>query len=385
MLPNDFGDDIKPSGGVFHVEQANALLRRGVSVSACFLWFRSFRTWRSGHWDGYWGNLVTGFRMEVPFTEIRFWNPGRSEWRRSLRRRFYPVLLRKHAERHGTPDLIHAHFGARVGLAIEAARQRWPGIPVVLTEHSSQVGLRKLDRCEQDLVRCAYREADVVTAVSSHLAEEMRALSKRPVRIIPNFIEPPALHRNSSGPIFRAVSVGWLKPQKRHRDILQAFARLAPHVRIRLDIYGEGSERTALERLAADLKLTHVTFHGSIPKEHIYEALAQSDLLIHASEYETFGCVFIEAMAVGVPVVAAEAPGVRHIIEHGIGMTYPIGDVEALARRIQERYERYDAFDAKRIRRHFSTRYSADAVCAEWLALYQDILSANRAVKRRGA
>ncbi|MFN4242089.1 MAG: glycosyltransferase family 4 protein [Tepidisphaerales bacterium] len=127
--------------------------------------------------------------------------------------------------------------------------------------------------------------------------------------------------------------IGRLDPVKRVADLLEALPLLPPHYR--LDLYGDGPERSRLQRLVRRLELqTRVTFHGMIPRPH--EALANLDLLVLPSEAEGFGLVLAEAMAAGVPVVATAAPGIVDVVTDGVtGLLAPVARPDTLADTLQ--------------------------------------------------
>jgi glycosyltransferase involved in cell wall biosynthesis len=105
-----------------------------------------------------------------------------------------------------------------------------------------------------------------------------------------------------------------------------------PH--LRYVIVGDGPERRPLERLAAELGLAdRVGFTGQLPHTEAMRELWQATLMVMPSVDEAFGVAYVEAMAGGVPAVAALGePGPEDIADAGPGMVLvPPGDVERLA------------------------------------------------------
>ncbi len=138
----------------------------------------------------------------------------------------------------------------------------------------------------------------------------------------------------SSAP--RTVRIGFigrLDPIKRVPLLIRAMKHLPTDWR--LDIFGEGADRAMIERAIADDGLTdRVTLHGVIPKPQ--SALATIDVLALPSLAEGFGLVLIEAMAAGVPVVAADSPGIRDVVQHGVnGLLVDVTDSAAFAKALQ--------------------------------------------------
>jgi len=116
--------------------------------------------------------------------------------------------------------------------------------------------------------------------------------------------------------------------------LLRAFARCADsHPAWRLRIFGEGSERANLTRLAADLGLSgRVSLEAPIKEPE--RLLRSSSLFILSSRYEGFPMVLLEAMACGLPVVSFDCKtGPSEMIQDGVnGLLVPPNDIEKLAR-----------------------------------------------------
>jgi glycosyltransferase involved in cell wall biosynthesis len=173
------------------------------------------------------------------------------------------------------------------------------------------------------LQRVVHLAAEKVVVPSNSVSQAAQKWSDVPAEkmiVIPNAVDPDefdqAIDPAPSGPI-RIGFIGRLDPVKRVPLLLDAVSALGPDSDhpYRIEIYGEGPERVTIERRARDLGISdRVTLHGAIsdPKT----ALATLHVLVLPSEAEGFGLVLIEAMAAGVPVVAADAPGIRDVVRH---------------------------------------------------------------------
>jgi len=129
----------------------------------------------------------------------------------------------------------------------------------------------------------------------------------------------------------RLCAVGRLYPQKRYDVLLKAMAhvvRACPQAS--LTIAGEGPCRPQLEQLVVRLGLAgSVRLRGEFSA--IGELLLGSDLFLMASDYEGLPNAVLEAMYVGVPVVATAAPGTVDLVQDGVtGVLVPRGEGEAL-------------------------------------------------------
>jgi glycosyltransferase involved in cell wall biosynthesis len=134
------------------------------------------------------------------------------------------------------------------------------------------------------------------------------------------------------------ISVGRLAPEKNWDTLVRAFAKVhEKHPETRLVLIGDGTARSSLEELAAELGISErVTFTGAVPFQEIPRYLKAADVFAFASVTETQGLVTIEAMAAGLPVVAVNGPGTRDIVEPGKQGFLVENDPDALAKGINK-------------------------------------------------
>ncbi|MCA0995290.1 glycosyltransferase [Alloyangia pacifica] len=128
--------------------------------------------------------------------------------------------------------------------------------------------------------------------------------------------------------------VGRLAGVKGVPVLLRALADLVPrHPDLRLRLIGDGPERAALERKAAELGLEgRVEFLGYRSQAEVAEALSAADIFVLPSFAEGVPVVLMEAMAAQLPVVTTRIAGVPELVEHGAsGLLVPPGEAGALA------------------------------------------------------
>jgi glycosyltransferase involved in cell wall biosynthesis len=115
------------------------------------------------------------------------------------------------------------------------------------------------------------------------------------------------------------ICVGRLSPEKGQAGLLRAFAKVrSSHPELTLRLVGDGPERGALEALAEELAVSSaITFAGRLPEEETLAEIARSDLLVLPSFMEGLPIVLMEAMAVGVPVIASRVAGIPELVEDG--------------------------------------------------------------------
>lgn len=201
---------------------------------------------------------------------------------------------------HGN-SIVHAHWWVPSGLAAPV------GVPFVLTCHGTDV--RLLDRMPfaGPLARPTFRRAAVVTTVSHTLAATIRL--RTGVVVAEDAIQPmpvTAVDRPWTDGSGDVVVVGRLTAQKRV-DLAIAAAAFARRsgATWKLVIIGDGPERLALERRAAELNVTDaVRFVGAIAPDDIPSVYATATCCIMPARGEGFGLAAAEALMQGVPVVA---------------------------------------------------------------------------------
>ena len=254
------------------------------------------------------------------------------------------VALHDAARTHDL-DLLHVHY------AIPHATSAWiaqemlgdGGIPVVTTLHGTDITLVGLHPSFQRITRFSIIRSTGITAVSDYLRDEtvrdFDVPSER-IEVIPNFIDPEVYHPGKE-PCYRStlaregekivMHVSNFRPVKRVLDVIEIFARIAPEVPSRLIMVGDGPDRPrALERAKALGVSDRVVFLGK--HDSVEELLPCADLFLLPSGSESFGLAALEAMASGVPVVAASIGGVPEVVPHGeAGYLYPVGDVEGMS------------------------------------------------------
>jgi glycosyltransferase involved in cell wall biosynthesis len=285
--------------------------------------------------------------------------------------------------RRSRPDALLAAMWPLTTVAPIAARMTGFGGRVVVSEHSPlsrayaakgrahRLGLRAS-------ASLGYRLASARVGVSRGVADDMAMLSRLPPSRFAVVHNPAAIGNLGAGPHVRpdalrdvrgqvVLSVGTLKPVKRHDLLLRAFAALPAGVGATLCIVGEGPERAALERQVEALGLSgRVLLPGFVADPAPWYASA--DLFVLSSDYEGFGNVLVEALEHGVPVVSTDCPsGPREILDDGrFGTLVPPGDEQALAWAIRESLDARHDRDALRLR---AGEFSADKAAAAYLVL----------------
>ncbi|HEV8580023.1 MAG TPA: glycosyltransferase family 4 protein [Thermoanaerobaculia bacterium] len=217
------------------------------------------------------------------------------------------------------------------------------------------------------------RAADLVLAPSAATAAEIRRDYRvDEVGVIPNatggLVVESAAETDGGGYL---LFVGRLRIRKGVEVLLEALRELRrrrPGTALR--IAGDGEHRESLERAVADLGLeTAVSFLGTCDAARVRTLLRGAAALVVPSIYEGMPLVVLEAMEVGVPVVASRVSGIPEVVVHGeTGWLVPPEDPQALAAALESVVG--DPGEARRRgeagRRRVAERYRPAIVAAAW-------------------
>lgn len=179
----------------------------------------------------------------------------------------------------------------------------------------------------------SYRRADVVVCQTRDAVKSFPPAIRKKCVVIPNPLELSMLPYEGERKK-RIVAVGRLSAQKNHRLLLEAYASFRKtHKDYVLEIYGKGELEEELKATAVRLGIDScVMFMGF--SDHVLSDIRTAAMYVLSSDYEGISNSMLEAMALGVPVIATDCPigGSRMYIKDGVnGFLTPVGDADALA------------------------------------------------------
>lgn len=266
------------------------------------------------------------------------------------------------------PDVIHAHvFTAGVPAILIGWCYR---IPVVITERFSVFPLHILTPPERMKARFAMNKAQVVLPVSNYLRSHIEAYKiKTRFIVIPNVVNteifyPSSSQNERSNNKKRLLLVAFLRPVKGISYLLDALSQIKEERRdFILDIVGDGPNRSEYEKLARELGLNGIVeYHGLKPKAVVANFMRECDFLVQPSLVETFGVVYIEAMACGKPVIATNTGGPEEIVNREVGILVQPKDVEALVKATKYMLDNYTDYSSEKITKYIRERFSYEVV-----------------------
>lgn len=234
-------------------------------------------------------------------------------------------LRRLHRE--NPVDVIHAHGALPCGHAAMLL-SRELGIPFVVSVHgldaysTVQVSGRSGKWCRR-ISQHTYIASRRVICISEHVREQVLEGVGRNGRtsVVYNGVDSEMFSPSGDPPASPPVilSVGNLIPIKGHELLIRAVASLTPEFpSLTLEVIGSGTEGRRLEELSKQLQCAgRVRLLGRRSRRETAEAMRRCTLFALPSRYEGLGCVYLEAMSTGKPVIGCRGQGIAEIVQHG--------------------------------------------------------------------
>lgn len=292
------------------------------------------------------------------------------------RGRFANLNALRRLLRELAPDVVHTHNLLPHIQGTLAAKLA--GVPVVVhTRHGQRFGHGWWSSLQYRLAAHWVDRAVSVSDDAARLSITADRLDPQRVTRIWNGIDLQRFQFRGPAIAPVAISVARLSPEKDFPTLLRATALAIREVPdFRLLLVGDGSERGALEQLVRELDLSaHVQLLGE--RRDIPELLSQSAFFVSSSLTEGVSLTLLEAMAVGLPVLATAVGGNPEVVADGeTGRVVPAADPAGLAEGIVRMCRDRDSWTSmgragrRRVEEHFDIR----RMMQQYETLYEDLL-----------
>ena len=302
--------------------------------------------------------------------------------------RWYWILKRlliKHKKEQGTPNLLHCHVTLNAGWLGLFAKRKW-NVPFIVTEHWSGYlpevthnNYQAYNGWSKKKFKKIIRQVEVVTAVSKRLIKALRAIEPAGnfVRIAnvvnENIFNYRPNHSTNSRPTF--IHISTLNEPKNAEGILQAIALVKEeYPEVLLNIVGSIS--SAIADIIVRLNIeNNIQWIAEMAQDKLAEQIRGADALILFSRYETFGCVVIEANAVGVPVIVSDIDSMKELVKDEFnGLLAEEGNATSLAGKIKLIVEQKIKFNAEEISKATLSLFSYPIIGKQFFELYTSVL-----------
>lgn len=357
--------------GCFQLDQAKALRDIGNNVRIASIDLRSIRRKRR---LGTYVCEISGIKAATsnfPYGGLPFWR---------LESCIASVCAQK-AYRFITadgwvPDVIHAHFCDVAAAFSEIAHDA--GIPFVVTEHYSKMHQKAVEDKILKAAQKAYSGADALISVSQSLADSIYEKTGYCAKVIHNIVDTDVFepkHTEKSGQCFTFVSAGHLRPIKGMDLLIKAFSQLETEYK-RLIILGDGIERANLEKMAKENGCDkQIVFYGEYQRPEFQKILEDADCFVLPSRSETFGVVYIEAMACGIPVIGTDCGGPSEFITKESGLLIPVEDTARLTQAMYYMLEHAHEYDHRMISRYAKEMFGRKNIAKQIQAVYDEMVN----------
>jgi len=358
------------TNGIFEFDQAKALKELGHKVVYMAVDLRSIRRFRKLGYE----SLVL---QNIPIEAINL--PLGNIYRNIVYRlgiSYTDRLYQKIVKKYGIPDIIHSHFTLSSYIASMALNHY--DIPMVYTEHSSLMNKPILSKNLIDMTQSIIKNVDKVIVVGQALAGHMTHHFDIKPDVIPNIVDTDVFKYQAFKPSkpYTFVSAGNLLEVKNMSFLIDAYNEaFKNNPNVLLLIYGQGPLAQSLQAQINQLGLQNqVILKGFKSRLDLADTLQKSDCFVLASKSETFGVVYIEALAVGVPVIATKCGGPEDFINQDNGLLIDLDDKNQLIEALHKMVKLSHQYDRLGISVWANQHYSPSAVASQLTHLYKSLI-----------
>lgn len=374
FIPSWYNNKRNPVHGSFFKEQAEAIQENGIKVSVAYN-----EIWPLTQLFKIHEKIGISFSVEDGLRTYRYKNfnylPKNSKMFSIFNKRL-DKLYKEIVKKEGKVDLIHCQSSFWAGISAAYIAKKY-NIPLVITEHSSLKTAIYMKESYKPFIKNSYLEADALIAVGNGLKKEMCEFSGRnDIKIIHNLIpvEKFNIHK-SNNDVFTFFSLAFLEGEKGMDVLIKSFSKYFKNSNAKLIIGGDGSQKDFLINLSRELEIDkQIDFLGALSREEVSNYMSKCDAFVLASKYETFGVVYIEALASGKPVIGTYNGGAEDIINSSNGLIVKVNDVDELGNAMKNIVKNIDVYSSEEIRNECIEKYSKKKIISEILSVYNKLL-----------
>ena len=363
--------------GLFAFDQAKALASKGHNVCVAAINLRSLRYKRKYGFTKFVRDGVKVYEYSLPVGGVPF------SLYQHIACRCLGFLYKKIIKDGNKPDVVHAHFFDMICCAANVKKKF--GYQLVGTEHFSKFINKDFEKRSQLIKRASkcYKNVDRLFAVSNILADVTRTECQKETYVVHNIVDCntfTASERKVRHGRIKFVSVGRLSEEKNFSLLIDAFSE-ACKIRqdICLEIYGAGELKDSLEdQIKANSVSNNIKLCGFADRAKIAANFKSTDCFVLLSSHETFGVVYIEALASGVPVIATRCGGPEDFVSEENGILVDCNSKEQALAAILKMCDCCGNYNAQSISEDIKRRFSPDTIASQLEQHYQFIVEKNQ-------
>ncbi|MBE6062401.1 MAG: glycosyltransferase family 4 protein [Clostridium butyricum] len=288
-------------------------------------------------------------------------------------------LYKEIVKNEGKVDVIHAHSAFWGAIAANYISKKY-NIPLVITEHSSLKYAAYARKSYKKYIFKCYNEADELIVVGNGLKNELKGYVDRDIVVIPNMVDLN-LFKDSTNreqcdntECFNYFSCSFLVEGKGMEILINAFTIAFKDQPGILRIGGDGPIKSKLQQLIKRNGMEDkIILLGALSREEVAEEMKKCHAFVLASEHETFGVVYIEALACGRPVIGTYNGGAEDIIKGYNGIIVEKNNVDKLSRALLQMKHEYNTYDKNKIREKAVLSYSEKKLVEKLKGVYKKV------------
>lgn len=294
----------------------------------------------------------------------------------------YNKLTLRWVKENGRPTFIHIHVSLRCGL-VALYLKKIRGINFIITEHyagylqeASNYGYT-LNFLHKYFLKIILRNASSVTTVSNYSAQSLKRIVDRKYDVIYNVFDKSVfnlMNAEVNSKKFTFIHISTLTAQKNIEIILRAIQKLKiSGVDFIFKIIGPIDHQ--IKESVRELKIDgFVVLLNEMPPSELANHLKTSHCLILYSNFESFGCVNIEALACGKPLIVSNLEVFSEYIENGMHAFVGNKDsADELALLIQNMMNQYSTFKPSLLNAMVQSKFSYNIIGEQFFNLYSSI------------
>lgn len=375
-----YKNQANPIAGSFIEEQARLLVKQGHEVTVChpYLKGRFFETISQRA-------SLKVFETDQGLPTLRL---GVAPVFPGLRQKSYKKLcilaekeLLEYFKTSGMPDIIHSH-SAFMGGVVAAEISKKIGIPFFHTEHTSGLAFNPDEYTHGDIksLKKVYSLAKKVFFVSQFSLDKTITnfkLNSKNFQVLHNVVDDSffrILPLPQNKPSFKYLLVGSLIPRKGLPLLLKSWEKHLSHFPDSfLTIAGDGYLKEKLVELSKESGIDHsMQWLPRLNRKEIIETIDEHQVVVSASQVETFGLTVAEALARGKPVVVTNSGGVMDIVNPECGVITDQTE-DALFEGLNFVRKNYGKFNPQQIQDYCRSKFGSEVIYQKLMIEYQRV------------
>ena len=352
VLARGIPDEESPLNGIYEWGYAKLLSDCGYAVNLLCVDIRSGRKKRQKGLVRYQKDGIEVFCYNAPIGKVK------KSIASIIRFIVAKKIIRSMNEEGYSADIVWTFFGRTLGKTAYYLK-KYMGLPYIITEYETKLLFTKLKMSEKNSLKRIYGEASLCTAPNIPFKEYLEKLSNVEFIHLPQIVSVNE-HKKVKNKEFTFFSIGALEINKGMDVVIRAFSKVRKlYEGVKLKIIGQGDEFKNLKEQAKSLGVEEdIIFCTKANSAVIKKTIMEGDCLVSASRWESFGVIFLETMAMGVPCVVTDCFVTKSLIPEFAGVVVDVDDTFALSEGMLKVFKFPENFKSEKIKKYIFENFS---------------------------